>query len=404
MMKKLLITFLTFIGLFSFANFAKAEINLNDDKIDIDFFYSKTCSHCSDANEFLNKISLEDSDIKIQKFDISQKDSLKLLLEYYDDYNVEEVYRGGVPAIFIENNYFIGFQKDYSEDSIESVINAFIEKKDVDKNNDLIGDFSEIENLKKEIKLPFVGNIKLENTSPLIFSIIFGALDGFNACAMAALAFLLAVLIGMGDRKRLILLGGIFILVSGIVYYLFIAAWLNIFLILPHLDIITHIIGILIIIFGIFILKEYFDGVICKLCELDPQKSNWFSRNQKKLMLKVQEIINSEKSIFFIIGGVIFIAVGINSIELICSFGLPVAFTKILTSYNLSSVSYYFYLLIYDIFYMLDDFIIFLIAVFTFNLAQESERYIRAAKFISGILLIILGIIIIFFPDVLGSI
>ena len=100
----------------------------------------------------------------------------------------------------------------------------------------------------------------------------------------------------------------------------------------------------------------------------------------------------------------LFIAAGINSIELICSFGLPVAFTKILTSYNLSSVSYYFYLLIYDIFYMLDDFIIFLIAVFTFNLAQESERYIRVAKFISGILLIILGIIIIFFPDVLGSI
>ena len=121
-MKKLLITFLTFIGLFSFANFAKAEINLNDDKIDIDFFYSKTCNHCSDANEFLNKISLKDSDIKIQKFDISQKDSLKLLLEYHDDYKVEEVLRGGVPAIFIENNYFIGFQKDMEEHTTQKYL------------------------------------------------------------------------------------------------------------------------------------------------------------------------------------------------------------------------------------------------------------------------------------------
>jgi len=221
---------------------------------------------------------------------------------------------------------------------------------------------------------------------------------------MAALAFLLAVLIGVGDKRKLILLGGIFILVSGLVYYFFIAAWLNIFLLLPHLQVITYGVGILILILGIYILKEYFNGIICKLCDIDPRHDNWFSRNQKKLLLKMQEVINSDRSIFLIIGGIIFVAVGINTIELICSFGLPVAFTKILTSYNLSSASYYFYLLIYDIFYMLDDFVIFLIAVFTFNLAQESEKYIKISKFISGVLLIILGIIIIFFPNVLGSI
>ncbi len=403
-MKKIITSFLIFLGLFFFVNFAKAEINLHDNKIDIDFFYSKTCGHCSAANDFLNKISLKDSSIKINKFDISQSESVDLLSNYYEKYKVDENYKGGVPAIFIENYYFIGFEKGTSENKIENILNAFIENREVEGGEEnLIGGVTSVDDLKKEIKIPFIGSVNLENASPLIFSVVFGTLDGFNACAMTALAFLLAVLIGIGDRKKLILLGGIFILVSGIVYYLFIAAWLNIFLIIPHLNIITYIIGIFIIILGIYVLKEYFDGVICKLCEINPNKENWFSKNQKLLMIKIQEIITSNKSTFFIIGSVIFIAAGINSIELICSFGLPVAFTKILTSYNLSSLSYYFYLLIYDIFYMLDDFIIFLIAVFTFNLAQESEKYIKAAKFISGVLLILLGIIIIFFPEFLGS-
>ena len=400
-MKKIFLTF--FLSLFLFVNFANAEIVEGDDKIDIDFFYSKTCGHCASANLFLNEVSLKDESIKVNKFDISEKRSVELLNEYYNKYNVEEIYRGGVPVIFIENYYFVGFQKDFSEENINKVIDSFLNNEDV-SDHENISNFTEIEELKSKIEVPFLGTINLKEASPFVFSAFFGFIDGFNACAMAALAFLLAVLIGVGDKRKLILLGGIFILVSGLVYYFFIAAWLNIFLLLPHLQVITYGVGILILILGIYILKEYFNGIICKLCDIDPRHDNWFSRNQKKLLLKMQEVINSDRSIFLIIGGIIFVAVGINTIELICSFGLPVAFTKILTSYNLSSASYYFYLLIYDIFYMLDDFVIFLIAVFTFNLAQESEKYIKISKFISGVLLIILGIIIIFFPNVLGSI
>ena len=48
--------------------------------------------------------------------------------------------------------------------------------------------------LEKEIKVPILGKINLSNLSPLFLSILLGALDGFNACAMVALGFLLAVL------------------------------------------------------------------------------------------------------------------------------------------------------------------------------------------------------------------
>lgn len=385
MIKKLL---LVILGLFACFNFANAQI-------EIEFFYAKTCSHCSLAEQFLNEISLRNTDIEIQKYDAGDSASINLLSKYYDLYDVEEAYRGAVPIIFIEDRYFVGFSKGKTDIEIENLI---IQGEG--------GSYSSNENftqIKKEVDLPFFGTVKLDNVSPLFFSVILGVLDGFNPCAMAALTFLLAVLIGTKSRKKLILLGGIFILVSGIVYYLFMAAWLNVFLVLPALNMITYGVSIVMILLGIFVLKEYFDGIICKLCEIDSRKSSWFTRNEKKLMLKAREIIHSEKSIFLVIGGVIFVAAGINTIELVCSIGFPLAFAKILTSYNLSSTAHYFYLLIYDIFYMLDDIIIFLIAVFTFNLTKGSEKFVKVAKLISGILLILLGIIIMFFPEVLGQ-
>ena len=374
--------FLIFIGLFAFVSFANAENELK-----IDFFMQRHVLIVG-SKQILDNLALENKNVRISRYDVSELESVELLEEHYLNYNVDELDR--VMSYYVcGEKYFIGFKKNSTDVSIRAFING--------------SSLEEVEELKKEIVLPIVGEISIENKSPLFFSAVFGILDGFNACAMAALAFLLSVLIGIGDRRELILLGGTFILVSGIVYFLFMAAWLNIFLVLPHLDIITYAVGILMIIMGVCVLKEFFDGVVCKLCEVDAKKSNWFSYNQKKLMEKARNVLSSQKSMFLTIGAVIFIAAGINTIELVCSFGLPVAFTKILTSYDLTPAMHYFYLIVYDIFYMLDDFIVFLIAVFTFNLVQESDKFIRGSKLISGILLLFLGIVMIFFPGVLGQ-
>lgn len=390
-----------FLALFVSVSFAHADIDLNDDKIDIDLFYSRTCPHCAQETDFLKELSLEDSNLDIERYEISEDGVYEKLISYFDEYNVPEEYRVGVPVTFIEGSCFVGFQ---GGDSIRQFIDDLKNNQEtnscpMDQN---VNSVSTFEDLSRQIDLPVIGTIKLTANSPFLLSVIFGLLDGFNACAMAALAFLLAVLIGIGSRKKLVLVGSVFILVSGLVYFFFIASWLNIFLLLPHLDILTIIVGIVVLVFGAYVLKDYFDGVICKLCEINPQKENWFSKTQKKLMLKMQSILNSKMPLISILIGVSVVAAGINLIELVCSFGLPVAFTKILTSLDLSQASYYFYLLIYVFFYMLDDLIIFLIAAFTFNLTQESEKYLKIVKLISGLLLVFLGIIMIFFPDLLG--
>jgi glutaredoxin len=400
MRKNFLGIILFFLSFFVFS-FADAQIILDDEKLDLDLFYSSTCPHCGNAREFLEDFSLKSSEIDIEEYVLDDQENVQLLEEYYGEYGVPEDYHGLVPIIFVEDGYILGFN-DSTKERLNEIASAFLGGEDIG-GGEAYDSYSKLEDL-ESVNIPLIGEVNFKNMPPWILSAAFGVLDGFNACAMAALAILLAMLIGLGSRKKLILIGGIFIFISGLVYYGFMAAWLNLFIVLDGLQFLTIITGVITIVFAVIILREYFSGVICKLCEIDPGKQGWFAKKEMVLMEKMQKLVSKETPLFVMIFGVIVIAAGINLIELVCSFGLPVAFTKLLTVYNLSSFEYYFYLFIYILFYMLDDFIIFLIAVFTFNLAQESDRFIKAAKFISGILLLILGIIMIFFPDVLGFI
>jgi len=385
-MKKLIFATLILVSLLGSANFSLAQ-----EKIGIDFFFSQTCPHCADEKEFLENLKEKYPDIEFRNYGVFEKESIDLLKQMYEEYNVPANEQGLVPVTFIKDRYFLGFAQEMAVD-IEGYL------------LELIGQASgpESPSESRKITLPIIGEISLENMSPMALAIVLGVLDGFNACAMIALGFLLTVLVSTGIRERVFLIGGTFILVSGIVYFLFISAWLNLFLILEQVRYITFLVGIVIIVFSIFVLKDYFHNVICRVCEVDPEKEkSIFVRFEKKLFGKMQEISQAKTSLPLMLLGVAVVAAGVNLIELVCSLGFPLAFTKMLTTYNLSTSSYYFYLLVFILFYMLDDLIIFGLAIWTLRITQVSEKYLKAIKLISGIVLLLLGLMIIFKPEFL---
>jgi cytochrome c biogenesis protein CcdA len=99
--------------------------------------------------------------------------------------------------------------------------------------------------------------------------------------------------------------------------------------------------------------------------------------------------------------GVIVLALAVNLIEFFCSAGLPAIYTRILSLSQLSSLSYYFYLLLYTFIFMLDDMIVFGIAVITLSKIGFTEKYNRWSTLIGGLLILILGLLLIFKPDFL---
>ncbi|MBU1046110.1 hypothetical protein KJ616_03270 [Patescibacteria group bacterium] len=363
-------------------------------RIEMTIFYSETCVHCVHEKAFLEELEERYPNFTANEFLISNSENHLLLADLYERYEVPQSVQGFVPISFVGEKYFLGYTDDETtgkeiEDYIISLINA--------------GGDSSVAG-EEPIRIPVFGwEIYPSKLSPLPLAIVLGTLDGFNACAMVALGFLLAVLVATGVRGRVIIIGGTFILVSGIVYFLFVAAWLNLLLVSKHLQLITTLVGVVIIVFSIFLLKDYIYGAACKLCEIRPAKRKIFTRAQKKLLDTMKKIVASNGSLPVLLLGVVAVAAGVNSVELVCSFGFPLAFTNVLSDLNLSIFSRYIYILIYILFYMLDDFIIFLIAVFTLKITGVSQKYLKTVKLISAIVLLALGVIMILNPGLLGS-
>lgn len=186
---------------------------------------------------------------------------------------------------------------------------------------------------------------------------------------------------------------------SGIVYYLLLTAWLNLFLVISYVNLTRIIIGILALGVGVWQIKnfvKYQPGV----CKITDGKSGLGDRIKKGLKKRAEKLAFSPLT-FTIFGGIIILALGINMVEFFCSAGLPATFTRILALNPLSALSYYFYPLLYTFVFILDDLIIFSIAAITLSRVGFTEKYNYWATLIGGLLMLVLGILLIFKPGLL---
>jgi len=196
----------------------------------------------------------------------------------------------------------------------------------------------------------------------------------------------------------MLLIGGTFIVASGIVYYLLLSAWLNLFLAISYVNLTRIIIGIFALGVGTWQIRNFikFKPGVCKVTDgkaLGDKIKNGFKNRTQKLV--------TSPLTFGILIGIIILAFGVNLVEFFCSAGLPAIYTRILTLNNLSSLSYYLYLLLYTFIFMLDDLIVFLIAFITLSKIGFTEKYNYWATLIGGLLILILGILLIFRPEFL---
>jgi glutaredoxin len=390
------------LALFLFLFFSlNGYVSAQDDELILYSFYSPTCPHCAAEQTFLEELEEQYSQLNIQKLDLSQPDNADILRNFYQEYDVPSGDWGHVPIVFVGEDYILGYRdEETTGKEIECIVAGLLgESPSSDEEPCPEENTSEID--LSQLEIPFIGKVDVSHFSPLALSVFLGTLDGFNACAMVALGFLLTILIATGIRKRVFIIGGTFIFVSAVVYFLFISAWLNLFFWLENMKYITTIVGFIVVLFALFLLRDYYRGTVCKLCQVDPGKGNIFSKIERSFFKKIEKITSSDLPLLLLLGGVIFVAAGINTVELFCSFGFPLFFTKFLTTLNLSRASYYFYIFIYVLFYMIDDILIFLVAVWTLKIGQVSQKYLKAIKLISALVLLFLGMAMLFKPELL---
>lgn len=359
-------------------NFALAQ----QESVEIYFFNSAICPHCAKEKEFLNNLKNKYPEIEIKEYElIYHPENKEVLNQFYEKYEVLKREKGFVPITFTPTKYFVGFNEQIGKE-IESCIREC-----------LVGE----KPVPQKIKIPIFGEIDTSKMSLPALTVTLGALDGLNPCAMWILLFLIALLINTRSRKRIWLIGGIFILASGIVYFLILSAWLNLFLAISYVNLTRILIGIFALGLGIWQIKNFltYHPGVCKILGLS-------SKIEQSLKLKERaEKIAISPLTFGMIGGLIILALGVNLIEFFCSAGLPAIYTRILALSQISTFSYYFYLLLYTFIFMLDDLIIFSLAIITLSKIGFTEKYNYWATLIGGLLIFVLGILLIFKPEFL---
>jgi len=379
MFKKLFTIILGCIFLLSF--FCCPQNIFAQDTINLDFFYGTGCPHCAQEHVFLKKIQDNYGDkITINEYEIYYDDNNATLFQQnLEKYNIDV---GGVPLLIIgDNDYVLGYAN-------EKITGVEIEN----KIKSLLG-AEEDSSLYKPLYLNiFSRQIDLKAVSLPLATILIAFVDGFNPCALWILIFLITMLINMKDRKKLYILGSVFIIVSGLVYFVFLAAWFNFFKFIGYAYWIKVIIGIIAIISGIIHIKDgLFSKGECKVTN---------AQQRQNIITRMKNVLN-EKNFFLAIVGISALAISVNLIEVVCSAGLPAIYTNLLSTIKLSTFEYYSYLSLYILIFMLDDLIIFFIAIKTFEVTGITNKYSKFSSIFGGLLIFIIGIILIFKPELL---
>ena len=279
------------------------------------------------------------------------------------------------------------------------LVDGKIEKKESQVNNKESNinenDKKENVNTKEEVEtkldIPLIGTIDLKKVALPVIAIIMGLVDGFNPCAMWILIFLITMLFDYSSRKKMWMLGCTFLFTSAFIYFLFMISFLNIAMFINSITILKLLIAGFALIFGGYNIYRYFKTkeVGCDVVDKD---------KRKKIMTRIKDILSEKKFILSLIG-IILLAISVNLIELLCSLGLPVMFTEILSYNNITGTKNTFYIIIYVIFFLLDDLIIFFLAMKTLKITAISNKYSKYSHLIGGIIMILIGLLMLFKPE-----
>lgn len=420
-MKKILKFLIVFAVFLLLPVSAKADEKV----INIHLFYGNGCPHCAAEEEFLSDYLKDRTDVKLYKYEI-----------WYDSHNQEllskvqkemgTTNKNGVPFTVIGKKTIVGYADGVTDEQIKDAINYYLNNdyrdyageitgkvKKVEVKEDTIKDESKTEDKKENkiekaddtkdsdqtdenVTVPVLGEINAKKVSLPILAVVLGFVDGFNPCAMWILIFLITMLFNMKDRKKMWILGLTFILTSGIVYLMFMLAWLNLATFISKIAFIRLLIAVIALVVGLINVYKYIDSLKKKDegCDVVDKK------DRKKIMEKIISITHEKKFIIALLG-IMVLAASVNIIELMCSIGIPLLFTQILAMNNLSTFGYMIYMFIYIFFFLIDDIVIFVISMVTLKVTGLSTKYTKYSHLVGGIIMLIIGLLLIIKPELL---
>jgi glutaredoxin len=369
-----------------------------DGTVTIHVFRADGCPHCEKALEFLKRYENEPR-VSVRDYEVG---SNPRNLERF-----ERVLRGlgaadvAVPLVVVGQWWVIGFRDaETTGDQISRQVASCLAAGCPDLVASILagppsdarppGPAGGVE-LPETVDLPLVGRLRVADLSLPALTVVLAALDGFNPCAMWALVFLLGLLLGTTDRRRTWILGLAFLAGSALVYFLIMAAWLNVLMAAGLAAWVRIAVGLVALAGAAYHLHDYATNpeAVCEVSHVG---------RRQEILQRLKRFALQER-LWPSVLGVVALAIAVNLIELLCSAGIPAVYTQTLALTPMPRGVYYGYLVLYVLVFLLDDIAIFAVAITTLRMTGFGAKYARASRLLGGLLLAAIGLMLLFRPQ-----
>lgn len=335
----------------------------------VDFYYSETCGSCKPAVDVIDEVTMYYAGnfsgiVIIQKKEVGANQT-----------NRDEMLarRLSFPSVIINNKTKIP-EINITKVYLIEVIDKYIANLSVNEIPDNI------------IYLPFIGPVNLSGLSLPFLTIMLGALDSFNPCAFFILIFLLNLLVYLQSKRRMLMVGSIFIFFSGLFYFLFMFVMFNTLLItVSFISVVSLAVGFVAVSIGLLNIKDFFSLKKGPSLSIPEEKRSITFKRIRKLV--------KSPSLLAMLGGTIFLAISVNFYELLCTLGFPLIYTTQLTEAQLPLITYYSYIFFYNVMYVIPLIIILILFTFTLGKTKLSEWQVQRLKLFSGIMIFSFGLL-----------
>jgi thiol-disulfide isomerase/thioredoxin len=356
------------------------------------------CLQCASVEMLLLEME-EKYDVNINKYDIDIPENAEIYKSFKEKYGLTTASH---PIIFMGERYLIGERaiKENLENEIMRCQEApcVCPLGNIKAVTPFMPKSSEVTPEKSSlITLPLIGQVDFSAMPIVVITSIIAFVDGFNPCSLWLITFLLGIVIYSGSRKKILLIGGTFLIVTGLAYGFFMVGLLNVFLYIGYIKWIQITVALIALIFAVVNIKDYF----------------WYKRGisftisdkyKPKIFKDVRGLMKDNKSTWALVVGTTVMALGVVLVELPCTAGFPVVWTNMIAQKGIEGLTFVGLLFLYMFIYLLDEVVVIGLAALTLKAGHFEEKHGRILKLIGGMIMLALALVMIFDPKIMNSV
>ena len=371
------------------------------------YFYSPTCPHCQAAKPFLEALERDNAWLEVRRYTVKDhRANARFYFETAKSLGVEAL---STPGFVFCRQVIIGYDSaETTGRQLAEALRGCHERRlaspgaaddpgaaATDTGTEAPLSAAE-ERAGTTVSVPGLGTVDAKALSLPVLTLVLAGMDAFNPCAFFVLLFLLSLLVHAKSRTRMAIVGGTFVLFSGLVCFVFMATWLNVFLIAGELRLITFVAGLIALLVAVLNIKDYFWFKAGPSLSIpDAAKPGLFKR--------MREVVTTGNMGPMLVGTVL-LAIVANSYELLCTAGFPMVYTLTLTrAHDLANWEYYAWLAAYNVIYVIPLLAIVIVFTKTMGARKLSESEGRVLKLISGLMMLGFALVLLFVPEMMTN-